>query len=168
MPAAEGARTKARQALEVEIMGSVEHSGSFRIDQPVDRVFPLMSPEGEKLWVPGWDYEDVMGTTDLSEDYVFITSSHDHAAADAIWLVKRFEPETHLVELYKIEPGEKVGFVRVRCRESGGETEVEVSYKYMALSESGRRFVSGFDRVAFEEYIGEWKRLLREYFESMA
>lgn len=147
-------------------MNSVEHTGTFRIDQPVESIFPLMSPEGEKHWVPGWDYVNVMGTTDLSEDYVFITSSHDHASTDAIWLVKRYDPEDHLVELYKIEPGEKVGVVRVRCRARESGTEVEVAYKYLGLSESGRRFVSGFDQPAFKEFIDEWKRLLQDYFKS--
>lgn len=150
------------------MVNSVEHSRSFRIDQPVESVFALMSPEGEKLWVPGWDYVNVMGTTDLSEDYVFVTSSHDHASTDAVWLVKRYEPEAHLVELYKVEPGEKVGVVRVKCRAMERETEIEVSYKYLALSESGRRFVSGFDRAAFSEFIDEWKRLLQDYFSSRA
>ncbi len=47
-------------------------------------VFPLFSPEGEKAWVPGRDYENVMGTTELAEDYVFTTRSHDHAATTAV------------------------------------------------------------------------------------
>ena len=69
-------------------------------------------PEGEKLWVPGWDYENVMETTELSEDYVFLTRSHDHAEADAIWLVKKDVPSDHLVELYRIEPEQEVGLAQ--------------------------------------------------------
>ncbi len=46
-------------------MNSVKHSGDFQLDQPADILFPLFSAEGEKLWVPGWDYENVMGTNDL-------------------------------------------------------------------------------------------------------
>jgi len=38
---------------------------------PIEELFPLFSPEGETYWVPDWDYENVMGTTELSEDYVF-------------------------------------------------------------------------------------------------
>ena len=54
------------------------------MDIPIAELFPLFSPEGEKLWVPGWDYENIMGTTALSEDYVFLTKIHDHATRDAI------------------------------------------------------------------------------------
>ncbi len=46
-------------------------SKAFQIKQPIDILFPLFSAEGEKLWVPGWDYENVMGTTELHEDYIF-------------------------------------------------------------------------------------------------
>jgi hypothetical protein len=74
-------------------MRSIKHSAGFDISQPVEKVFPLFSPEGEKLWVPNWDNKNIMGTTELSEDYVFLTATHDHASTDAIWLVKRYEPK---------------------------------------------------------------------------
>ena len=76
-------------------MKSVKHTAAFTLTQPVEKLFPLFSPEGEKLWVPGWDYENVMGTIDLSENYVFLTKSHDHASTEAIWVVKSYEPEVH-------------------------------------------------------------------------
>ena len=90
-------------------MKSIEHTRAFEMALPVSELFPLFSPEGEKEWVPGWDYQNVMGTTELSEDYVFLTKSHDHGATDAIWLVKKYEREAHLVEFYRIEPSDKVG-----------------------------------------------------------
>jgi len=89
-------------------MGTIKHSKDFQLGQAANIVFPLFSAEGEKLWVPGWDYENIMGTTELHEDYIFLTKNHDHAAADAIWLVKRYEPDNYLVEFYKVEPEEKL------------------------------------------------------------
>src|SRR5210317_427334 len=96
-------------------MDFIEHTASFEIAQPVEDLFPLFSPEGEKLWVPGWDYENIMGTADLAEDYVFLTESHDHVSGKAIWLVKKYEPEAWLVQFYRIEPEDKVGVVTVQC-----------------------------------------------------
>ena len=60
-------------------MKSIEHTRTFEMDLPVSTLFPLFSPEGETHWVPGWDYQNLMGTTELSEDYVFLTSSHRSA-----------------------------------------------------------------------------------------
>jgi len=148
-------------------MKSVEHSKTFEIAAPVEDLFPLFSPEGEKLWVPGWDYEDVMGTPDLAEDYVFLTESHDHRVAKAIWVVKKYDPATWLVEFYKIEPGDKLGVVKVNCKPLAASlTEVHVEYKYIALSSNGEAFISGFTAAAYEEFIGEWQALLSKYIEA--
>lgn len=148
-------------------MKSVEYARSFCVNQPIKAVFPLFSPEGEKHWVPGWNYKNVMGTTELFEDYVFLTESHDHGAATAIWLVKRFDIEAHVVEFYRIEPDQKIGVVKISCRETGPrKTEVEVRYKYLALSEFGERFVSAFTQKEYDNFIADWERLLKEYFAS--
>jgi hypothetical protein len=117
--------------------------------------------------VPEWDYENVMGTTELAEDYVFLTKTHDHRATDAIWIVKRYDSKSHFVQFYKIEPDDKVGVITVKCTElEAARTRVQVTYKYMALSARGELFVSEFSEGAYEEFIGEWKSLLTNYFLS--
>jgi len=134
---------------------------------PIAELFPLFSPEGEKHWVPGWDYENVMGKTGLSEDYVFLTKTHDHGTTDAIWIVKKYDPESHFVQFYKIEPGDKIGIITVKCRETcPSETDIQVTYQYLALSKSGEDFIAGFSEGVYEEFIGEWQRLLSDYFKS--
>jgi hypothetical protein len=148
-------------------MGSVTHSEKFRIDQPVDVLFPLFSAEGEKRWVPGWDYENIMGSTDLHEDDVFLTKTHDHSSTGAIWLVKRYDPAAYFVQFYKVEPEDKVGIITVQCtRIEKSLTDVEVTYRYIGLSEKGNAFVKGFTCADYKAFIGEWNRLLSAYFES--
>ncbi len=150
-------------------MASVSHTAGFDLDQPVEFVFPLFTPEGEKLWAPGWDYENLMGTTTLDEDYVFLTRTHDHAAAAAVWIVKKYRPEDHVVQYYKIEPRSKVGVVTVRClRLAPDRTRVEVGYAYTGLSEEGNAFIAGFTPAAYRDFIGEWKSLIEAYFRERA
>lgn len=149
-------------------MKSVSHTREFEIPIATVKLFPLFSPEGEKYWVPDWDYENVMGTTQLFEDYVFLTKTHDHATKDAIWIVKKYNPENYFVEYYKIEPEEKIGVVTVKCKEIESErTQVQVTYKYVALSANGKKFVSEFDENAYETFINEWQTLLLNYFEGV-
>ena len=146
-------------------MNRVKHAEEFQIDQPADVLFPLFSAEGEKLWVPGLDYRNIMGSVELHEDYVFITENHDHASSDAVWLVKKHEPDSHYVEFYKVEPDDKVGIISVQCQViSQRKTSVRVSYEYIALSEKGNEFITGFTDEVYKEFIGEWKRLLDSYF----
>lgn len=134
---------------------------------PIADIFPLFSPEGEKHWVPGWDYENVMGTTELSDDYVFLTKTHDHGTSDAIWIVKKYDPKLHFVQFYKIEPGEKIGVVTVKCTElEASKTMIRVTYKYLALSKGGEEFITVFNESTYEEFIDEWQKLLTNYFKS--
>jgi hypothetical protein len=151
----------------VRTMNTVKHSEKFRIDQPIETLFPLFSAEGEKLWVPGWDYENIMGSYDLHEDYIFLTKNHDRGSTDAIWLVKRYDPESYLVQFYKVEPEDKVGVITVQCvKIEKVITEVEVTYEYTGLSKSGNEFIDRFTSAKYKEFIGEWKRLLLIYFQS--
>lgn len=145
-------------------MKSITHTKSFEIAAPIGTLFPLFSPEGEKLWVPGWDYENILGTTELAEDYVFLTKKHDHGTKEAIWVVKNYSAESHFVQYYKIEPGDKFGVITVDCQElEENSTKVEVTYKYIALSQTGERFVAGFDKDTYDKFIGEWGKLLRVF-----
>jgi hypothetical protein len=148
-------------------MSSVKHSKKFSINQPIEILFPLFSAEGEKLWVPGWDYENIMGSTDLHEDYIFLTKTHDHASTDAIWLVKRYDPESCFVQFYKVEPEDKIGVITVQCIElEKCFTEVEVTYEYTGLSDKGNEFIDGFTSAHYKEFINEWESLLKTYFQS--
>jgi len=148
-------------------MKSITHTKAFKMNVPIADIFQLFSPEGEKHWVPGWDYENVMGTTELSDDYVFLTKTHDHGTSDAIWIVKKYDPKLHFVQFYKIEPGEKIGVVTVKCTElEASKTMIRVTYKYLALSKGGEEFITVFNESTYEEFIDEWQKLLTNYFKS--
>lgn len=152
-------------------MATIKHQTSFRINQPADELFPLFSAEGEKLWVPGWDYENIMGSTDIHEDYIFLTSSHHssahHGATKTVWLVKRYNPLNYFVQFYRVEPDDKVGIVTVHCKPITEEsTEVEVAYEFVGLSEKGDEFIEGYTAEAHEEFIGNWHKHLSDYFEA--
>jgi len=147
-------------------MNKVKHTASFEINQSINKLFPLFSPEGEKLWVPGWDYENIMGTNHLHEDYVFLTKTHDHASTNAIWLVKKYEPESYLVEFYKVEPKDKIGIITVQCTElKNADTKVQVTYEYIGLSKKGNEFVAKFSAAEYEDFIAEWESLLVKFFD---
>ena len=82
-------------------MKSISHTKSFQMDIPIEELFPLFTPEGEKKWAPGWDYINLMETIELSEDYVFITKTHDHKTTEAIWIVKKFDPKSYIDEYFE-------------------------------------------------------------------
>jgi len=148
-------------------MNSVQHSQSFELSIPIEKAFPLFSPEGEKHWVTGWEYRSVAGSKNLQEDDVFLTSTHNHRTTDAIWIVKRYDPEAYIVQYYKIEPEEKIGLITIECTVlSSSTTNVAVTYRYIALSKSGGAFLEKFTGEVFEDFIAEWVKLLENYLEN--
>ncbi len=148
-------------------MSSIKHTADFQISQPIEVLFPLFSAEGEKLWVPGWDYENVMGSNALHEDYIFLTKNHDHASTDAIWLTKQYRSDSYFVQFYKVEPEDKVGIITVQCRKIADfQTQVEVSYEYIGLSNKGDEFIEKFTSSEYKKFISEWESLLVSYFEA--
>lgn len=146
---------------------NIKHTASFQITQPIDILFPLFSAEGEKLWVPGWDYENIMGSNELHEDYVFLTKSHDHASTNAIWVVKKYDPENYYIQFYKVESEDKIGVIEVNCTQlNEATTKVQVTYEYIGLSDKGNQFIKEFTSSEYKSFISEWEKLLMSYFES--
>ena len=146
-------------------MRTIEHFAYFTLPVPISELFPLFSPEGEMRWVPGWEYENIMGHKNLCEDYIFTTCNHDHASTQAVWLVKKYEPYRHYIQFYKVEAGDKVGVITVRCaRLVDKQTKVEVRYRYTALSPAGEKFIAAFDKAAYASFIEEWRHLLCTHF----
>lgn len=138
---------------------------NLEIEKPITQVFPLFTAEGEKLWAPGWDYVQIFGDTNVNEDDVFLTQTHDHAAADAIWIVKKYDSQNHFVQYYKVEPGEKIGLISVTCENiDDAKTKVIVEYCYTALSSAGKNFLLNFSEKNYSEFIAEWKILIDAYF----
>lgn len=145
----------------------VSHSEEFLLEKGIAVVFPLFTPEGEKLWAPGWTYTNLIGSIELKPDDVFLTDTHDHKSARAIWIVSDYDVDKHYVSYYKIEPEQKVGKITVQCFEQGpSATRVRVAYKYTGLTDSGNQFVNGFTRKAFTEFINGWRSLLNDYFKK--
>lgn len=147
-------------------MSTAKHTKTFYFDKPVDVLFPMFSVEAEKKWIPDWDYENIMGHTNLHEDYVFLSKNSGNAK-DVIWLVKRYIPITHLIQFYKVEPEDKIGIITVQCNKiEANLTEVEISYEYISLSEKGEDFVAGFTSVKFNEFIDQLIKLLIKFFQE--
>lgn len=145
-------------------MNSIQQTASFTLPDSLEHILPLFTPEGEKLWAPGWDYTPALKDAEFDEDYVFLTGSHDHGSTEAIWLVKRYEPELGLIAYYRVEPGDKVGIVTVQCSEYGPDrTRVNVTYRYIPLSQRGQSFVAGYTEQVHRDFIAQWRTHLEAY-----
>ena len=142
----------------------VGHTHTIHLPGTPGQHFPLFSPEGEKKWAEGWDFFPVYPGTTIEENMVFTTAAHDHGQMDAIWIVTRFEPAAFFIEYQRIEPGIKIGRIRIQCRAGEGNTTLAaIEYVYTALSEQGNHFLEGFSESDYRDFIQAWEKALHHY-----
>ena len=156
-------RTEKAPLLEKGIKS--KQTGSFTIHQPVENVFPLFSAEGEKLWIPGWHYVNPLGGIEMYEGYFFILPAHGHLKNNTVFIVKTYDKEEHLLELYRIDHDEKILLYYIKCDSlSETSTKVTLSVDYTAISESGAEFVNRYDEAHHVKFTSSWEKMLNEYF----
>jgi hypothetical protein len=128
--------------------------GSFKLEAPVTRVFPLFTALGEKAWVQGWEPQVLSGREERGS--VFRTA---HGGHDTTWIVIDYRPSEGRVSYARLADGSNIGLVDVHCSPTpGGGTEVSVRYTLTGLDAHGESFVSRFlDPAHYSRMIEEWR-----------
>ena len=130
-------------------------SGSFYLDAPRERVFPLFTARGEREWVPGWDPVVLSGADERGS--AFTTRSHE--GRTTTWIVIEYRPSEGRAGYARLADGSNIGLVDVVCTDSaGGGTDVRVAYTLTPLHPGAEEFVDSFlDPEAYARMIEEWR-----------
>jgi hypothetical protein len=144
---------------------SVELTGGFMLAMPAQVAFELFSPEGERLWVPGWAPELLHPPgAEWEEGLIFRTQEE---LGEAVWVVTALDRKGHAVEYYRLEPGRYVARVRVRCQAKQPEqTDVAVTYAFVGLSDAGNRDIAAMSEAAYEQKLKRWQGWIETYLRS--
>jgi hypothetical protein len=135
----------------------VHASRRIVVDAPVDRCFMFFTPDGETLWVDGWQPAYLHPADGRTEAGMVFTTGHGEE--HTVWMLVDFDRAQHRSRYARVTPGSRTGFVEVRCRALGAErTEVEVAYTLTALSEGGAQVLQAFEGARFAEMIDGWGR----------
>src|SRR5277367_915857 len=89
-------------------------SGSFHLDAPRERVFPLFTARGEREWAPGWDPLVLSGGAERGS--AFETRNHEGRATT--WIVVDYRPAQGRVSYARLAQGSNIGLVDVVCTEA--------------------------------------------------
>ena len=137
-------------------MARIERRHRIVLSGPIEQVFPLFTPEGEKRWVEGWDPTYFHPTTgETCEGMVFRT---EHGGEVTLWACIAWIPDTHQVRYARVTPESRFGFVDVKCRViSPGQTEAVVSYVITALSAAGDAQLATITEQSFAQMIEGWR-----------
>jgi hypothetical protein len=133
----------------------IEVVGSLHVAAPPADAFRFFTPDGERLYVPGWDPE-YLDPPDgaLVEGLTFRTH---HNGEETLWLVSRCAAPCQ-VDYVRVTPGSRIGVVSVRLTADGeAGSDVSVAYRMTSLSPAGERTLDAF-AAAFPEYLSSWER----------
>lgn len=123
-------------------------------------IAPLLTPEGERLWVPGWDPEPVTPAARVpAVGGVFVTGS---GAERTFWTVVGVTDRE--LRYARVTPGSRVGVVDVALTPEGGDpevTSVRVRYSYVALGPQGERALAELSEERFAAAIEGWRAPLQ-------
>jgi hypothetical protein len=140
----------------------VRREHTITVDAPVDRVFPLLTPAGEELWVSGWKPVYLHPTTgEMTLGMVFTTGAGNDTT---YWSVVHYDPVAHVARYARVTPVSRFGFVDVACTPAAAaRTRVTVAYTYTALTEAGNAFIDAFTETSYRQMIEEWRTLMGVY-----
>ena len=128
---------------------------SFRLDAPLERVFPLFTAEGERSWAPGWEPNSLSGAVERGSTFV----TRAQGGIETTWIVADYRPAEGRVSYARLAQGSNIGLVDVICTAAEGRgTVVSVRYTLTGLSDSGRAFVREFlEPTHYARMIDEWQ-----------
>lgn len=132
--------------------------GTFHLDSPLARVFPMFTALGERTWARGWEPRILSGAEQRGS--AFVTRAHD--GTRVMWIVTEFRPVDWRVAYARLVQDSNIGLVEVTCMESlDGGTDVAVRYTLTALSEAGRDFIAHFlDHAHYARMMNEWREAI--------
>jgi hypothetical protein len=144
----------------------VERSKTITLSRPLDQVFPLFQPEGEKSWTSSWNPQYVWPEDGVAQEGLVFT--HDNGkGGNSIWTMTRFDEQNHSVEYTVVAPDSHVSQIRICCSQDlASVTSATISYTVTPISETGLGVLKQFDPAAYEQRIDGWQAAIHHFFDT--
>lgn len=133
---------------------------------PPEAVFPLLCPEREKEWLPGWDARIIHSVSGFAErGAVFETA---HGDARTLWLVAEYDPPRRIAFARWQPDGVLAHIEIVLARQHTGGTAVGICYTFTAVDGSGAKTIGAMGEDAWLENMGAWQAHMNAWFARQA
>jgi hypothetical protein len=136
----------------------ISRSAEITINGPLEKVFPLFTPEGETHWIPHWKYTPILPADGSTErDMVFRTDEQ------TLWTLAVYEPPRR--SIYVHASPDEIARIELQGRSiDAGHTAVRITYVITAISEHAQRSNAHHQSEAeFRKKMDQWKAWLDEY-----
>jgi hypothetical protein len=143
---------------------SARISRSFvqHIRASTEEVFPLLCPELEKAWLPGWDYRMVHSASGVAErGAVFETT---HALGTTRWIVTEHEPPRRVC-FARFQPDGLVVHIEINLgRHLDGSTAVCIEYTSTPTDEASRAILAASNAQDWLDSMATWEGSMNAWF----
>ncbi|HUQ10424.1 MAG TPA: hypothetical protein VM146_08915 [Steroidobacteraceae bacterium] len=135
-----------------------------RIYAAPEDVFPLLCPELEKHWLPGWDYRMIHSASGVAErGAVFETT---HALGTTTWIVTHHESPRR-VAFARWQPDGVVVHIEITLgRHVDGVTAVCIEYTSTPTNESSRAILAASSEKDWLDSMAKWEGSMNAWFEK--
>ncbi len=142
------------------------HEWEQQIIAPPSEVFPLLCPEREKEWLPGWQARMIHSRSGVAEPGAIFATPHP--AGEATWLVVDHRPCSH-VRFVRFEPDGMLVDISIDLdgNAAGGST-VRIRYLFTATAATGVPAVQARTDAAWREMMIEWQDRMNAYLRAHA
>ena len=140
---------------------SVRRRGTLRVAAPMARAFPFFTPDGERLWVPGFDPQYLHPLSgEQGVGAIFTTA---HGGEDTLWMVLRFSPSEGVAEYARVTPGSRGGTVQVALEPLDDDTtQATITYDLTSTSQAGDEKLGAFTDAAYAAMLSDWERKIAQ------
>lgn len=121
-----------------------------------EEVFPLLCPEREKDWLPGWDATMLYSVSGVAEPQA-VFATPQPGAAPVVWTVVEQRPNER-VRFVRWHPDEMVVDLEIDLAPDGARaTRVDVRYTYTATTADGARRIARMTEAQWQEQMRRWE-----------
>ena len=127
-----------------------------------EEVFPLLCPEREKDWLPGWDAQMIHSASGVAERSAVFDSPH--ASGRTVWIVTEYDPPRR-VAFARWQPDGVVAHIEIGLgRRESGRTAVCISYTSTAVTSAGAAVVASMTEASWLENMSFWQESMNAWF----
>ena len=132
------------------------------LQAPLERVFPLLCPVREALWIPGWSAEILHSASGVAElGCVFRT--RDEEGRERVWTVSRYEPEPGRIQFVQFVAGLAVIRLDIALAPSAEGCTAHWTYTVMGLAGGHEGFFAHYQDAVFQAHMEHLRELLAAY-----
>jgi hypothetical protein len=126
------------------------------LDAGPERVFPLLCPEREKEWLPGWDARMIHSESGFAEPRAVFATRHGDGA-EIIWLVAEHRPPAR-VHLVRWHPDAMVVDIELDLAGPRPQTTwLDIRYTYTATAPAGRATIEAMTVEQWHAQMQNWE-----------